>query len=246
VQVCSEVGCPSIVGGSATPASHPVSDGDADALGAYSLGCRFRHDLYMRIQGPCLAIAALLALAGCGAPVAGVGAFAGGDAEMIDFMLTVAEADGWAVTPDEGPVEGNTPDCTGAAYDWPDISMLGYASQFLDREDETVSLVLKRLDGEAALRVDAVRGALEPCAPSGGVEFNGAMIDVSGDDAFAYQTRGSDDLGDFMFSNMVIACGDLILEVSSYSYSLRIDQARLEALAAPVVDRMIEDEGCTT
>jgi hypothetical protein len=43
---------------------------------------------------------------------------------------------------------------------------------------------------------------------------------------------------------MLVACGDLILEVSSISYSREIDQAELEALVAPVVRRMTDAEQC--
>ena len=200
----------------------------------------------MRIQRP-FALAAVLSLTLAGCTSAGSDEVAGGDAEMIDFMLTGDDAPGWIITPDEGEVDGPSPDCTGAPYEWPEITMTAYASQFLDRPDESVSVLLKRLDGEAALRVDALRGALAPCAPSGGISYNGAMIDLVGDDSFAYQTNATDDLGDYLFSNMVIACGDLILEVSSISsisYSRELDQAALESLASPVVERLVADQGC--
>jgi hypothetical protein len=184
-----------------------------------------------------------VALVGCGGSRTS-NQTAAADAELLDVILSADEAPGWTITPDEGAVDGDTPDCTGAPYTWPDISTTAHASQFLDRADETVGLVLKRLSGRAAQSVEALRGALEPCAPEGHPSLHGAMIDVVGDDSFAYQVNASDVDGDYLFSNMVISCGELILEASSISYSGRLDQAELEALVAPVVARMTAAEQC--
>jgi len=108
-----------------------------------------------------------------------------------------------------------------------------------------VSVLVKRYDRAAAVNVEALREALAPCAPATApVKRHGAMIDTVGDDSFTYQTSSSDDLGDFTFSNMLVACGDLMLEVSSMSYISQLDQAELEELVAPVVQRMSEDQGC--
>jgi hypothetical protein len=163
---------------------------------------------------------------------------------MWGYVLTESEAPGWVVSVDEGAVDGDSPDCTGAPYEWPNLSTVAHASQFLDRADETVNVVVKRLSGRAAQNVEALRGALEPCAPGGQPSQNGAMIELVGDDSFAYQVNASDVDGDYVFSNMLVACGDLLLEVSSISYSREIDQAELEALVAPVVRRMTDAEQC--
>lgn len=184
----------------------------------------------------------MIGLSGCSATG---GDIAGGDADIIPFMLTPEEAIGWSITADHGPVDGDSPDCTGAPYDWPDLTIIANASQFLDRRDETVGVVLKRLDGDASVQVEALRGALAPCAPASGEVKNGAMIKVVGDDSFAYQSVGSDESGNFAFSNMLVACGDLILETTVISYSSELDQAGLERLVAPVVGRMSADQGCS-
>ena len=198
----------------------------------------------MRIQGSRLVIVMLLALGLSGCAALSEDPVAGGDEELIEFMLAPSEAPEWVFTPDEGPVEGGSPDCTGAPYEWPDIAMRAYASQFLDRRDETVAVLLKRLDGAASVHIEAARGALEPCAPSSGAVEHGAMVEKVGDDSFAYQTRGEDEFGEFFYSNMVISCGDLLLELSSFDYSLELDQAGLERLVAPVVGRMRSDQDC--
>jgi hypothetical protein len=70
------------------------------------------------------------------------------------------------------------------------------------------------------------------------------MIELVGDDSFAYQVNASDVDGDYLFSNMLVACGNLLLEASSISYSRELDQAELEALVAPVVRRMTDAEQC--
>lgn len=158
--------------------------------------------------------------------------------------MTEQDVSGWTITPDDGPVDGKTDDCTGAPYDWPDLQTLDHASQFLDRPDETVALVVKRVDGQASESVEALRGALAPCAPQSGAVPNGAMITLVGDDSFAYQSRSSDDLGDFTFSNMLVSCEDLILEVSLLSYSSELDQAGLEELVSPSIERLTEAGGC--
>ena len=112
---------------------------------------------------------------------------AGGDPEMRSLMLSSADADGWLVSPDDGPVDGGTPDCTGAPYDWPDMTVEAHAAQFLDRPNESISVVMKRYDGAAAVNVEALRQALAPCAPtSGPVREHGAMIDLLGDDSLSY------------------------------------------------------------
>jgi len=164
--------------------------------------------------------------------------------DVSTFLLTESESPGWTITPDEGEVSGDSPDCTGAPFDWPDSAIAARASQFLDRPDETVAVVLKRLDAHAAVHVDAVRRAMQPCFASAGLSSHGAMIARSGDDSFAYQAGGSDESGDYQFSNMVIACGDLLLETMSISYSNRLDQAAIESLVAPVVARLVEDQEC--
>ncbi|MCA0217982.1 MAG: hypothetical protein LCH43_11595 [Actinobacteria bacterium] len=93
--------------------------------------------------------------------------------------------------------------------------------------------------------MEALRQALAPCAPtSGPVKEHGGMIDLLGDDSFTYQSSGSDDLGDLAFSNMLVACGDLMLEVSSKSYTSQLNQSELEQLFAPLVTRMSEDQRC--
>jgi len=170
---------------------------------------------------------------------------AGGDPSLTVMMLSDAEAEAWLLSPDDGPVDGETPDCTGAPYDWPDLTTVAFASQFLDRRDETVGLILKRFDGAAEVMIEALRGALEPCAPASGAILHGAMIDPVGDDSFAYQSTGQGDQGEFSFSNMLVACGDLLAEASAISYSDELDQSELEELLEPVLSRMFSDQGCS-
>lgn len=169
-------------------------------------------------------------------------------AELTAMLVQPAEAEslgGWAITPDDGPVDGESTDCTGAPYDWPDINTLAHASEFLDREMESIALLIKRQDADTAANVEALRGALAPCSPStGGARKYGAVIEPVGDDSFAYQSLGSDDMGDYTFSNMLIACGDLILEVFATTYSGDLDQAELEELVSPSVERMQDAADC--
>ena len=185
----------------------------------------------------------VLGISGCASTG---GDIAGGDAELIQLMLSPAEASGWSITPDDGPVDGDSPDCTGAPYVWPDLTTVAHASQFLSHRDETVSVVLKRLDDAAATQVEALRGALAPCARSSSESAHGAMINLVGDDSFAYQTSGSDDLGEYAFSNMLVACGDVMLEVSTISYSFKLNHAALEDLVSPIMKRIDIDEGCSS
>jgi len=70
------------------------------------------------------------------------------------------------------------------------------------------------------------------------------MIEPVGSDSFAYQTRGDGEGGEFGFSNILVACGPLVLEAQSISYSDELDQEELEELIAPVVDRMVAAEPC--
>lgn len=188
----------------------------------------------------------LLALTGCG-PSATPDPVATDHAELVALLLSPAEAEslgGWVVTPDDGPVDGDSKDCTGAAYDWPDLPIVDHASQFLDRTDEMVGIVVKRLDGDAVANVEALRGALAPCTPESGELPHGAMIEPVGDDSFAYQSVGTDDQGDYVFSNMLVACDDLVLEVLSISYSNVLDQAGLEDVVAPAVGRVLDAGRC--
>lgn len=199
----------------------------------------------MRFFGAALATALLLSalLSGC---VSAATDPSGGDPELTGMLLSDSEAGPWLLSPDNGPVDGETPDCTGAPYDWPDLGTLAYASQFIDRPDESIALILKRFDGEASVNVEALRGALEPCTPPSGAIRHGAMIDPVGDDSFAYQSAGQSDQGDYSFSNMLVACGDLLAEASAISYTGKLDQAELESLLTPVLTRMFRDQGCTT
>lgn len=172
---------------------------------------------------------------------------AGGDAELAAILLTDSEAGsaGWTAAADEGPVDGSTTDCTGAPFDWPDLETVAHASQFLNRPDESVALVVKRLDGDAAANIEALRQALAPCAPESGEVLHGAMITPVGDDSFAYQSLASDDQGDYVFSSMLIACGDLSLETLSISYTNELDQEELEELVAPAIERLLDAGGCS-
>jgi hypothetical protein len=192
------------------------------------------------------ALVALVALTitGCAAPAVTVSAV--GDAELAAILVTDNEAGsaGWTAADDEGPVDGSTTDCTGAPFDWPDLETVAFPSQFLNRPDESVALVVKHLDGDTAANVEALRQALAPCAPSSGGLLHGAMITPVGDDSFAYQSLASDDQGDYVLSNMLIACGNLSLEVLSISYSNQLDQSELEDVVAPAVDRLLEAGGC--
>lgn len=186
---------------------------------------------------------AVMALAGCSTQP-GV---AKDDFDIAALLVTASEADsagGWVVSPDEGPVGGKSGDCTGAPYAWPDLREIAHASQFLDRTDETIAVVVKQVDGDAAANVQALRGALAPCAPASGEVEHGAMINPIGDDSFAYQSAGRDGGGDFTTSNMLVACGDLVLETISVSYSNQLDQAALESVVSPALDRLSAAGGC--
>lgn len=166
--------------------------------------------------------------------------------ELERMLITSAEALGWDITPDDGPVDGKSGDCTGAAYDWPDTRTLDHASQFLDRPDETVAVLIRRVDGDASGEIEALRGALAPCAPSTGETLqHGAIITERGDDSFAYQTPGTDDRGNFLFTNMLISCADLLVEVLAQSYPQQLDQEGLEELISPVVQRVEVAGGCS-
>ena len=160
------------------------------------------------------------------------------------MLVPETDLSGWTVTADEGPVDGDTPDCTGAPYEWPPNDTVAHASQFLDRRDESVSLVLKRTDRDGALNIEALRGALAPCTAAGQESRHGAMIKDIGDDSFAYQVRGEDAHGDFTILNMLISCGDLIVEAVAQTYSNELAQTELETLVTPVVNRMSAAGDC--
>ncbi|MBN9177208.1 MAG: hypothetical protein J0I43_07560 [Microbacterium sp.] len=160
------------------------------------------------------------------------------------LMVTVSEAPGWTVTADHGDVGGESSDCTGAPFAWPDTTIVAHASQFLDREGESVAVVLKRFDGAAAPSVDAVRRSVAPCALGQLPRRNGSMIEAIGEDSFAYQAAGTDDAGSWVMSNMVAACGDLLLETITMSSTNQLDQAELESLVSGVAERMSADQGC--
>ena len=196
----------------------------------------------MRIDGHLLVLVVIAPiLAGCTGVPAHVS-----DAEVpvANLLLTAAEADGWEVTPDSGDVDGDSPDCTGAPFAWPALETVDHASQFLDRTDEVIAVVVKRLDGPGALQVDGLRGTLAPCAPSSGELEHGAIITPSGDDSFAYQAMDADDRGELTFSNMLVACGDLLVEALTRSYNSELDQEELEQLLSPVIHRIEADQGC--
>lgn len=182
-------------------------------------------------------------LAGC-APAAD-SQTAGGDPDLVPLLLDGAEAGGWLVTPDDGPSGGVSGDCTGAPFAWADTRVLATAAEFLDRPDESIALILERLDGTASDRLDQVRLALAPCTPPSMTELHGAMIHPVADDSFAYQSAGTDATGDFTFSDLLIACGSLLLEGMSQSYSGQLAQAEFEDLVEPVVDRLVATGECT-
>jgi len=151
---------------------------------------------------------------------------------------------GWTITPDDGPLGGSTTDCKGEDYDWPDLEILAGGSQFLDREGESVALVVEKVDGDAADDVEALRGALDPCSPASTTAEHGAMITPVGEDSFAYQTPGDDGLADYLSYTMVIACGPYHLEALAYDYSEQFDQQQFEDLIAPALERVLDAGDC--
>lgn len=199
----------------------------------------------MRIRVASLVVGALLTTTIVGCAPAADSATAAGDPELVAMLLNGSDAGGWLVSPDEGEVGGVSGDCTGAPFAWVDLRVEAVAAEFLDRPDESISLTLKRMDADASIVIDQVREALDPCTPEGTAREHGAMIDPVASDSFAYQTRGDGADGEFGFSNILIACGPLLLEGQSMSFSDELDQAELEALVAPVVERMIAAEACT-
>lgn len=157
-----------------------------------------------------------------------------------------ASSHGWTASPDNGPVDADSTDCTGAAYAWPKIKTIAHASQFLDASDsDEIFVVAKKYDGRAAQNVVALRGALAPCTPPSGAREHGAIISRWGDDSFAYQSKGKDDTGAFVLDDTVVACGDYELEAEWTSYSQSVSQSKLEALLAPAVERMLKVGNCS-
>ena len=190
-------------------------------------------------------IAAALLLVGCAAP-----GDAPHNADNPEAMLvTRAEAaahGGWSVSRDDGPVDGDSKDCTGAPYKWPRQKTLAHASQLLDgASDESIAIIVKRLDSSAAINLKALRGAIAPCVPATGVKLHGAMIHALGDDSFAYQSRGQDDNGTYVLDDTLVACGKYEMEAIWISYSQTFDQAGLESLLLPAVKRMIKAGHCS-
>lgn len=193
-----------------------------------------------------VALASAVLLAGC-APSAPSGKGSG----ISTLLVSNEEASshGWTASPDNGPVDGDSPDCTGAPYAWPKIKTIAHASQFLDASDsdsDSIFVVAKKYDGRTAQNVVALRGALAPCAPPSGAREHGAIITRWGDDSFAYQSKGKDDTGAFVFDDTVIACGDYELEAEWTSYSHSVSQGKLEALLAPAVKRMLKLGSCSS
>ena len=185
-------------------------------------------------------------LAGC-APSAG-----GTSASRISTLLVSSEearTHGWTASPDNGPVDGDSPDCTGAPFAWPKIKSVAHASQFLDSSDsdsDSVFVVAKEYDGPASPNIKALRRAIAPCAPPSGALEHGAIITRWGDDSFAYQSKGKDDTGSYVLDDTVIACGDYELEAEWISYSHSVSQSKLEDLLAPAVKRMLKAGNCSS
>lgn len=191
-----------------------------------------------------LALMSAAVLAGCtasggGAKSSGISALLVSDEE--------AKSHGWTATPDSGPVDGDSTDCTGAPFAWPKVKTTDHASQFLDSSDsDSIFVVVKEFDNPAAPNIKAVRVALAPCAPPSGARQHGAIITIRGDDSFAYQSKGKDDTGAYALDDTVIACGNYELEAIWTSYSLSVSQSKLEHLLAPAVTRMMNAGNCSS
>jgi len=195
-----------------------------------------------------VALVTTVLLAGC------VPSGSGTRAPGIKAMLVSngeASSHGWTASPDNGPVDGDSPDCTGAPFAWPKITSVAHASQFLDSTDsdsdsDSIFVVAKKYDGQASPNVKALRRALAPCAPRSGAIEHGAIITVRGDDSFAYQSKGKDDTGAYVLDDTVFACGDYELEAEWISYSQSVSQSKLEDLLAPALSRMLKAGNCSS
>ena len=201
----------------------------------------------MRPRFGCAAASALIAgllLAGC--TPTGAAPQAGDPASMLVSQAEASAHGGWTVSAANGPVDGDTSDCTGAPYDWPHIKTEAHASQFLHKgTDDSISVIIKRLNGKADLNIKAVRAAVAPCAPSSGARRYGAMIKPVGDDSFAYQSEGEDESGRFVLDDTLVACGSFEMEAVCISYSQTFDQAGLESLLSSAITRMLKAGNCT-
>lgn len=163
----------------------------------------------------------------------------------LPVSIEEAKSHGWTTSPDNGPVDGDRTDCTGAPFAWPKVKTTNHASQFLDSSDsDSIFVVVKEFDHRAAPNIKAVRVALAPCAPPSGAREHGAIITIRGDDSFAYQSKGEDDTGAYVLDDTVIACGNYELEAIWTSYSLSVSQSKLEDLLAPAVARMMNAGNC--
>lgn len=201
----------------------------------------------MRPRFGCVSASALIAgllLAGC--TPGGAAPEAGDPASMLVSQSEASAHGGWTVTAANGPAHGDTSNCTGAPFDWPHIKTEAHASQFLHKgTGDSISVIIKRLNGKADLNIKAARAAVAPCSPSPGAGRYGAMIKPVGDDSFAYQSEGEDESGRFVLDDTLVGCGSFEMEAVCISYSHTFDQAGLESLLSLAITRMLKAGNCT-
>jgi hypothetical protein len=115
----------------------------------------------------------------------------------------------------------------------------------LDLKKDSIAVIVKQLNRQAAANVQALREALAPCAPASGPRLHGAMIHPVGDDSFAYQANGEDSGGKYVLDDTLIACGRYEMEAIRISYSKKPDQAGVESVLSSAVNRMLKAGHCT-
>lgn len=199
----------------------------------------------MRKVGFAVALVAMtgLLLSGC-APRAAAKSTA--PASMLVSHSEASAHGGWTVTADTGPVDGDSPDCTGKPYTWPKLKLVAHASQFLDKgDDDSIAVIVKQRNGRTVADVKALRASLKPCAPASGARLHGAMIHPMGDDSFAYQAYGQDEMGKYVLDDTLIACGSYEMEAIRITYSsTKPDQAGIESVLSSAIQRMLKAGHC--